>query len=297
MSDEVRKVAFIGLGRMGAAMAHNILKAGFDLTVHNRTASKMKPLVEAGAKAASSPKEAASGADVVLTCLTNDQAVLDNVTGENGLLAGLKPGGIHIGTTTVSPGHAVQMAELHAAQGSHYIAGPVVGRPDAADSGELLTYVAGNQEAIAKCGPLFEAYTMQVTNLGEEQRAANSVKLAINYFVISIAELMGQVYAFAEKNAIGLEFMNDVILTLLAHPALKGYATRIRTRNFDDAAFELITGFKDVQLMLQASTDSRAPLNYGSVIREKFLTAIAHGMEHKDWSAIYEVTRMNAGLE
>jgi len=208
----------------------------------------------------------------------------------------LKQGGIHIGTTTVSPGHARHMAELHRAHGSHYIAGPVVGRPDAAESGKLLTYVAGDQAAIASCGRLFEAYTMQCTNMGTEHQVANSVKLFINYTVISLVELFGQVYAFAEKSGIDLEFAQQLIHILLEHPAIKQYTQRIRTREFE-AGFELVSGFKDVQLMLQASTDVRAPLNYGSVIREKLITALAHGMDKRDWSAIYEITRMNAGLE
>jgi len=297
MSDEIRKVAFIGLGRMGAAMANNILEAGFDLTVHNRTPSKMEPLVAKGAAGASSPREAVAEADAVLTCLLDDRSVLANMTGENGVLAGLKPGGIHIGTTTVSPRHAAQMAKLHAEHGSYYVAGPVVGRPDAAEAGQLLTYVAGDPDVISRCDRLFDAYTMQCTNLGTKHSVANSVKLAINYTVISLVELIGQVYAFAEKSEIELEFMEQLFGVLFGHPVVKQYLRRIRTRTFDDAAFELISGFKDVQLMLQASTDARAPLNYGSIIREKFITAIAQGMEYRDWSAIYDVTRMNAGLK
>jgi 3-hydroxyisobutyrate dehydrogenase-like beta-hydroxyacid dehydrogenase len=297
MPDKIGNVAFIGLGRMGAAIANNILEAGFDLTVHNRTPSKMEPLIAKGAVGASSPREAVAGADFVVTCLLDDESVLANATGEDGILAGLKPGRIHIGTTTVSPGHAAQMAQLHAEHGSYYVAGPVVGRPDAADTGELLTYVAGDPDAISRCDRLFDAYTMQCTNLGTNHSVANSVKLAINYTVISLVELMGQVYAYAEKSEIDLELMEQLFGVIFGHPAIKQYMERIRTRTFDEAGFELISGFKDVQLMLQASTDARAPLNYGSTIREKFITAIAHGMEYRDWSAIYEVTRMNAGLE
>jgi len=296
MADAIGKVAFIGLGRMGAAIANNILRAGFDLTVYNRTPSKMGPLVAAGATGAKSAREAAEAADVVVTCLLDDNSVLAATKGEDGILAGLKRGGIHIGTTTVSPGHAGQMAELHQAHGSHYIAGPVVGRPDAAEAGKLLSYVAGNQEAIERCGRLFEAYTMQWTNMGTDHQVANSVKLFINYTVISLVELFGQVYAFAEKSSIDLEFAQQLLHILLEHPAIKQYTQRIRTRDFD-AGFELSSGFKDVGLMLQASTDVRAPLNYGSIIREKFITALARGMADRDWSAIYEITRMNAGLE
>jgi 3-hydroxyisobutyrate dehydrogenase-like beta-hydroxyacid dehydrogenase len=297
MSEAIRKVGFIGLGRMGSAIARNILKAGFDLTVYNRTREKMKPLVEEGAKSADSPREAAAGADAVLTCLMDDASVLDNVVSENGLLARLRRGAVHVGATTVSPGCAAKLAELHAAHGSHYVAAPVVGRPDAAERGQLLTCVAGDPEVIARCARLFEAYTAGVTHVGSRHEVANSLKLAINYVGVSLIELMGEVYAFGEKSGIDVQLLNQIMKGMLAAPPLKEYADRILNRDFDNVGFDLVSGLKDVQLMLQASTDTRVALSYAAVIREKFLSAIAHGMGSKDWSAIYEVTRMNAGLE
>jgi 3-hydroxyisobutyrate dehydrogenase-like beta-hydroxyacid dehydrogenase len=297
MSDAIRRVGFIGLGRMGSAIARNILKGGFELTVHNRTAEKMKPLVEEGAAAAGSAREAANGADAVLTCLMDDASVLDNVAGENGLLAGLAPGAVHVGTTTVSPGCATRLAELHAAHGSYYVAAPVVGRPDAAQRGQLLTCVAGDPDVVARCKPLFEAYTAGVTNVGSKHAVANSLKLAINYIGVSLIELMGEVYAFGEKSDIDVQLLNQIMKGMWAPPPLKEYADRILSRDFDNVGFDLVSGLKDVQLMLQASTDTRVALSYAGVVREKFLSAIARGMGGKDWSAIYEVTRLNAGLE
>jgi 3-hydroxyisobutyrate dehydrogenase-like beta-hydroxyacid dehydrogenase len=149
MSEEIRSVGFIGLGRMGAAMARNILKAGFELTVYNRTAAKMRPLIDAGAAGAGSPREASTGADVVVTCLMDDRSVVENATGEQGLLAGLRKRATHIGTTTISPRCARQLAGLHATHGSHYVAGPVVGRPDAAETAQLLTFTAGDGPSFA----------------------------------------------------------------------------------------------------------------------------------------------------
>ena len=297
MPDAIRQVGFIGLGRMGSAIARNILKSGFELTVYNRTPEKMKPLIDEGATGANSPREAAADADAVLTCLMDDASVLDNVTGENGLLAGLKQGAVHVGTTTISPRCATQLAELHAVHGSHYVAGPVAGRPDAAASKELLTFVAGDPEVIARCARLFDAYTAGNVNVGKEHRLANSLKLALNYVGISLIDLIGQIYAFGERSGLDPQLLNQMMAAILAPPAFKEYASRIRARDFDQAGFDLLSGLKDVQLMLQASTDTRVPLSYASIIREKFLTAIAHGMEGKDWSAITEVTRMNAGLE
>ena len=297
MAVDIQTVAFIGLGKMGAGMARNILKAGFPLVVYNRTQSKMLPFVAAGAKDATSPKEAASGADVVVTSLMDDQSVLDVVTGDDGVLAGLKPGSIHIGTTTVSPRLATQLATLHAEHGSHYVAAPVVGRPDAADAGQLVTIVAGDPEVIERCSRLLQAYTAAITNVGADHRVANSLKLAINYVLASMIELMGQVYAFGERSGIDLSILNGLFQSMFAHPGLQAYATRVRTRDFDDAGFDLVSGLKDVRLILDAAVDTRVALPYASIIQDKLLSALAHGMAHRDWSATYDITRMNAGLE
>jgi len=296
MPGEHLKVGFIGLGRMGGFMAANIQDAGFDLTLYNRTESKMKPFLDKGATATASPSEAASQVDVIITCLADDSSVLDVLSGEEGILAGLKSGGVHIASETIAPASATKFAKLHEENGTHYIASPVVGRPDAAQAGTLITYVAGEPETIEKCRPLMESYTKAINFVSEDHSVANSVKLTINFMVISMVEMMGQVYAFAEKSGMDLEFANELIMMIINHPAIEGYMKRIRTRNFDEAAFELITGFKDVSLILQASTDARAPLPYISIIREKFMAALAHGLETKDWSAIYDITRMNAGL-
>ena len=297
MLDEVRKVGFVGLGRMGSRMAANVLDAGYDLTVYNRTASKMDPLLEKGAKGASSPREAAAGADVVISCLMDDQSVLDNVLGAEGLLAGLKRGGIHIGATTNSPRLAAHLARLHKEAGTHYLAGPVVGRPDAAATGNLLTWVSGAEEIVEQCRSLMQSYTTRVNYVGADYRVANTLKLCGNFMIIALIELMGEVYTFAKKSGIDEEQAAPLIKTILSHPVLDEYSQRLRTCDFDPAAFELRSGFKDVRLMLEASNDVGAPLNYASVIREKFVAAVAHDMEERDWSAIYEITKMNAGLQ
>jgi 3-hydroxyisobutyrate dehydrogenase-like beta-hydroxyacid dehydrogenase len=296
MGNDIQKVGFIGLGKMGNPIAVNILNAGFELTVYNRTPEKMQSLLSAGAKGSSSPREAAHGADVVITCLMDDQAELDCTIGEDGLLAGMKPGGIHIGTATISPSCATTLAELHKTNGSHYIAAPLFGRPDAAAAGKLLTYVAGDEEVIKECEELFESYSGSHIYMGDDPKIVNSIKLTMNFMLVSLIELFSQAYTFAEKSGIEPEFTQELINTILHHPVMKEYTIRLRSQDFEPAAFELIAGYKDVELMLQASSDVRAPLIFASAIREKFLAALANGMAEKDWSAIYEITRLNAGL-
>jgi 3-hydroxyisobutyrate dehydrogenase-like beta-hydroxyacid dehydrogenase len=277
-------------------MARNILRAGFDLTVYNRSPDNVKPLVAEGARSASTPMAAVDKADVVITCLMDDNSVMNVVTNEQGLLVGLKPGGIHIGTATISPSCAADLDELHKSHGSYYIAAPIFGRPDAAEAGTLLTYIAGNPDAIADCDELFAAYTKTHINMGEDVKIVNSLKLAMNFMVIALVEMISEVYAFAEKSGVDLEFTEELIMTVLRHPVFSEYTKRIRTRDFEPAAFDMSAGFKDVTLMLQASTEVQAPLPFAGAISEKFITALALGMANKDWSAIYEISRRNAGL-
>jgi 3-hydroxyisobutyrate dehydrogenase-like beta-hydroxyacid dehydrogenase len=291
------KIAVIGLGNMGAGIARNIAKAGFNLTVYNRTASKMKPFTEAGATAAASPREAAARADIVITSLMGDDSVLETVEGPDGLLAGIRPGAIHIGVSTVSPKCATTLARLHAAQGSRYVAGPVLGRPDVAEAGELVTFVAGEADALDRCKPVLEAYTRMIRTVSDEHRLANTMKLCANYVATSVIELMGQVYAFGEKSGLDTRLLEEMFQTTWAHPGLKEYATRIRERHFDsEDGFAMTGGLKDVELMLDASEAEGVALEYGQIARSKMLEGIAKGMGRKDWSGTYEVTRIHAGL-
>jgi 3-hydroxyisobutyrate dehydrogenase-like beta-hydroxyacid dehydrogenase len=297
MSEAVRHVGFIGLGRMGAAIARNIMKAGFTLTVYNRTAAKMQPFLDAGAAGAASPAAAATGADVVVTSLMDDQSVLDAVDGEGGVLGELRPGAVHVGTTTISPRCARTLAALHAAHGSEYVAAPVVGRPDVAEAGQLISFVAGNAGAIARCQAVVSAYSRAAIPVSATPAVASSLKLAVNYMLSAVVDLIGQVFAFGEKSGIDPQHLDMVIQTMFNHPGLQGYADRMRGRRFDDVGFDLLGGLKDVQLILEASTEARAPLPFANVVRDKALTAVAHGLGTKDVSVVYEITRMNAGLK
>ena len=296
MSNEGTTVACIGLGRMGAGIAGSIQRAGFTLRVYNRTAAKMQPFVDEGATAAESPKDAATGADVVVTNLMDDASVLDTVTAVDGILAGLGAGRIHIDTTTISPQCARHLAELHAEHGSRCVVGPVVGRPDVAAKGELRTFLAGEAGTIEECRPVVDAYTSLAINLGEDPGLASSMKLAINYTLVATVELMGQVFAFGEKSGISPDMLNLVMGAFFGQPALQEYAQLIRSRDFSDPGFALSGAMKDVELMMQAAGDIRVPLPFGSIVRDKLLSAAAGGMEDLDWAVISEISRTQAGL-
>ena len=293
----IQNVGVIGLGRMGTAIANNIIKSGFNLVVYNRTADKSSTLVEAGATITASPKEATSKSDVVLTSLRDDAALLEVVNGEKGILSGLRPRTIHIGTSTISPSLSTKLAQMHNAQGSLYLAAPVLGNPAAAKEGKLTTFVAGDETAIKSCKRFLNSYCQRVIEVGDQHAKANSLKLSANYVMLVLLDIMGQVYALAEKSNIDLQLVNELLEMIFAYPGLKQYAKRIRTRDFDNVGFDLLSAFKDVQLILQASSDVRVPLSYANNIKDKYIAAIANNMDKKDWISIYEITRMLAGLK
>jgi 3-hydroxyisobutyrate dehydrogenase-like beta-hydroxyacid dehydrogenase len=278
---------------MGSGIARNIQNAGFRLSVYNRTTEKMKPFVEAGCAAASTPREAAAAADIVVTNLMDDASVLGAVSGDNGILAGMRPGAIHIGTTTISPSLSTRLGKMHAERGNHYIAGPVAGRPDAAAAGKLFTFVAGKPEWLERAQPVMNAYANRIIPMGEDPAIAMSMKLVGNFMVASLIELIGEAYVFAECRGVDPAILTGMFKQYM--PAASEYVDRICNRDFGRAGFTLDGGTKDVTLILEAAAEVHAPLSYASVVRDKCLAAQAQGKGDLDWSVMTETSRLNAG--
>jgi 3-hydroxyisobutyrate dehydrogenase-like beta-hydroxyacid dehydrogenase len=289
-------VAVIGLGRMGSGIARSLLRAGFAVTVYNRTEEKMRPLVEAGATAAATPAAAARAAKFVVTSLMSDASVFAVVEGPEGLLAGLSRDAVHIGASTISADATRRLVELHAGHGSDYLAAPVVGRPDAASSGELVTLVGGKQSVFEASRGVLQSYTRQIQYLGEDHAVALAAKLAVNYTAATIIDLMGQVYAFGEKTGVPLTVLHMMFRMLWAQPVMQGYASRIWRRDFDDLGFDVRGGLKDVTLMLDAAKAAHVRWDFAETTQRKMARALDMGLGEKDWSAVYEVTRAEAGL-
>ena len=288
------KVAFIGLGNMGSGIASCILKAGFDLVVYNRTREKMEPFLAKGAKGGADLKAAVKDADVVITSLMDDKSVLDNV---KTFVGSMKPGAVHVGVTTVSPECADGVAKLHTDSGTFYVAGPVVGRPNAAAAGELLSFLAGAKAVVDKVAPVCKAYSKKIVYVSERHGAANTLKLCVNYTIISIIETFSEAYAFADKAGANLDSLKDFLEEAMGHPALKMYAGKLRARDFAGrGGFAMSGGLKDVTLMLKASGAIGVDFEIGKIIKRKMETAVANGMGEQDWSSIYEITRKNSGL-
>jgi 3-hydroxyisobutyrate dehydrogenase-like beta-hydroxyacid dehydrogenase len=289
------KIGFIGLGNMGSAMAMNLLKAGHNVTVHNRTAQKAKPLVDQGAHAAADPAEA-SRADVVFTMLADDGAVESVSFGESGILAHLQPGSVHISSSTISIDLSQKLAAAHEKRNQQFIAAPVFGRPEAAAAGKLIVVVAGRTDAIDRCTPLFDVIGQRIFRFGVQPSAANLIKLSGNFLIASVLESLSEAMALVGKAGIDQhEYVDFLTSTLFAAPVYKTYGVLIADRKFQPAGFAAPLGLKDVRLTLAAGEQFRVPLPLASLIRDRFLALLARGGDSLDWSAISQIAVEESG--
>jgi len=292
------KVGFIGLGSMGLPMATNLLKAGHDLIVYNRTRSRAEELAKQGARAAGSPREAATGVEVLISMLADDAAVESVMFGDQGALAGLSRGATHASMSTIGHVLSRRLNTEHQTRGQDYIAAPVFGRPDAAQSAKLWIVTAGPAQAIERCRPLFEAMGQGVEIVGDDPPKANVVKLAGNFILASAIEAMGEAFALVRKY--GVEpgrFLEIVNGRLVRSPVYENYGNLIVNRRWEPAGFKLRHGLKDVRLALAAGDEASAPMPVASQLRDHYLAAMARGWADIDWAALARLSAVNAGLE
>ena len=291
------RVGFIGLGSMGLPMAGNLVKAGHELTVYNRTASRADPLAKRGARVVTSPREVASGVEVLISMLADDHAVEESILGPQGAIQGLSRGAIHVSMSTISLELSRRLADEHRSKGQHYVAAPVFGRPEAAREAKLWIVAAGPEQAIERCRPLFEAMGQGTEVIGEEPTQANTVKLAGNFLLAAAIEAIGEAFALVQKHGLDparlLEIVNG---KLLRSPIYQNYGTLIAEERYEPAGFKLRHGLKDLRLVLAAGEEVSVPLPLGSLIRDHYLTGVARGWGDIDWAALARVSAVNAGL-
>jgi 3-hydroxyisobutyrate dehydrogenase-like beta-hydroxyacid dehydrogenase len=279
------QVGIIGLGKMGAGVARNLLKGGHELTVWNRSPAAVEALVAEGAKRAAAPGEAFAG-EVAFSMLSQDDVIEEAIVA-SGALSAARKGVVHVNLSTVSVAFADRMEALHREHGLGYVAAPVLGRPDVAAAGQLNILCAGAPEAVAKVMPLLELLAKKVWPLGDRASRANVVKIACNFALASMIETLGEAGALVEAYGVPVADLYEVMTeTLFAAPAYKTYAGMIAAKKFEPAGFALPLGLKDVRLALSAGEARNTPLPLASVLRDGFIEAIAQGDGAKDWSAL-----------
>jgi 3-hydroxyisobutyrate dehydrogenase-like beta-hydroxyacid dehydrogenase len=288
-------VGFIGLGQMGSGMAANLVKAGHDVTVYNRSPEKAEPLVRAGARAAATVADACRG-EVVFTMLSDDAAVEGVTLGDDGILASLPNGATHVSSSTISTALSERLTRAHAEAGQKFAAAPVLGRPDAAQAGKLFVVVAGAAGDIEKLSPLFDAIGQRTFAVSDTPKNANLVKISGNFLIAVVIESLGEAMALVSKAGVDKHAYLEVLTsTLFAAPVYKTYGALIADENFEPPGFAAPLGLKDVRLALTSGEELRVPLPFASVVRDRFLTLLAHGGEKLDWSALGNLAAWEAG--
>ncbi|HLZ74905.1 NAD(P)-dependent oxidoreductase [Phenylobacterium sp.] len=291
------KVGFIGLGRMGSGMAANLLDAGHEVTVYNRTPSKAAALAAQGARIAVNVKEASRG-DAVVTMLANDQAVEDVVFGDGGVIEALAPDAIHISSSTISVGLAERLAQAHRELESRFISAPVFGRPNLAAAGQLAVIAAGTPAAIEDARPILEAVGRAIFVVSDTPAHANLVKLSGNFLLASVIESLGEAMALVGKAGIDrVDYLDTLTQALFDVPAYKLYGIMIAEGEFEPAGFAAALGQKDLRLALAAAEALNVPMPFASVLRDRFLALAAQGGGQLDWSAIGGLAAADSGLQ
>jgi 3-hydroxyisobutyrate dehydrogenase-like beta-hydroxyacid dehydrogenase len=291
------KVGVIGLGRMGSGLAASLLEAGHEVTVYNRTRARAEPLLAQGAKSVDVVAGACRG-EAVLTMLSDDAALQHVAFGDGGIIASLGRRSLHICSSTISVAMSRQLAAAHASRGQRFIAAPVLGRPDMAATGRLFVFASGEASAVDTAKPLLDTIGQRTFVVSHEPQVANAVKLSCNFLIASVIESLGEAMSFVHKNGVDRhDYLAMLTATLFDAPIYATYGEQIASRTYSPAGFAAPLGLKDIRILLQAADDLRVPLPLASLLRDRFLTLLAHGGEMLDWSAIGSLAARDASAD
>jgi 3-hydroxyisobutyrate dehydrogenase-like beta-hydroxyacid dehydrogenase len=287
------KIGFIGLGRMGMGIAGNLMAAGHDVTVWNRSPEPVAALAEKGAHAAKSVEETLQG-ELVFSMLAND-AALHELGLDGAALKKAAKGLIHINMATISMALARELAKSHAAHGLGYISAPVFGRPDAAASGELLIVASGDATLLAKVEPLLAKLGRRVVIAGDRPEEASLFKIAGNFLIGAALESMSEAFALLARGGVDpAQFQEVMTSTLFAAPIYRNYGNLVVQKKFEPAGFALKLGFKDMKLAEDAARELKVKLALSEILHAHLDEAIQAGLGDKDWTAVSQIVKKRA---
>ncbi|MCM3699917.1 NAD(P)-dependent oxidoreductase [Paenibacillus macerans] len=284
----MKKIGFIGLGTMGAPMASNLLKQGYEVTVYNRTASKAAALTEQGAAVAASPKEAAAAADIVITMVSNDVSIAAVYEGTDGVLAGLRPGTKVIDCSTISPTLVKQLAQQVSALGGAFLDAPVTGSSPAAIAGTLVFMVGGPADTLAEVMDLFETMGKKVLHMGENGSGAVA-KLAHNTIVGINNLALAEGFAIAAKSGLPANlFLELVQLGSAGSKAAELKGQKIIEHDFSNQ-FSLALMLKDLKLASALTDGSGIPAPMLNQAKSLFQAGETQGFGEEDLSSVVKL--------
>lgn len=290
------KVAFIGLGTMGAPMALNLLKAGYELTVHNRTRDREIPVAEAGAQRADSPSAAAAAADIIITCVSDTPDVEAVILGEQGVIHGAKSGAVVVDMSTISPTTTQQIAQSLAGKGIAMVDAPVSGGSEGAQKGTLSIMVGGEAAVVERVRPVLAAMGKTITHIGAI--GAGQTTKAINQIIVA-----GTYWAIAEGLALGMKADLDMNRVVQAVSGGAAGSWGLENRSGNMIANHYPLGFrvrlhqKDLNIALSAARELGVTLPVAAYVEQIETGLIGRGFGDEDVSAIARSIREQSGLD
>lgn len=289
------RIGWIGLGNMGIPMAGNLLRAGYHLTVYNRTPQKASPLVEAGAHTAVTPKQLAQVSDIVITMLANAVALHEVYSGEEGLLAGLDSGGTVIDMSTIGHAEAVKVAGLMEERGISFIDAPVSGSVKPAEDGQLVILAGGDQTAVDRCRPLFAVLGKETLYFGENG-TGNLAKLVINLLLGITMQGIAESLVLAEKMGLDRQLVIKMMSLSAVNTPMLGVKTPGLLSESFPAAFALKWMEKDLGLAMETARGLTASLPLAANASATYTAAKARGDGELDVAAILLQLKAQSGL-
>jgi len=283
---------------MGSGIARNLIKAGHQLTVYNRTRTRAADLGHLGASVASSPAAAAANAEALVTMLADDDALEAILFDPGNAIGMLAAGAVHISMSTISVALSRRLAKEHSERSQEYIAAPVFGRPDAAAAAKLFVLAGGSADQIERCRILFDAIGQKTFVTGEDPPSANLIKLAGNFLITTVIESLAEAFSLVRKSGVDPGVFLDILTgSLFPAPVYRNYGAMISDDKFEPVGFRMPLGFKDNRLLLAAAEQAEVPLPMASLVHDRFLAALAQGLGETDWAAIARLSFQDAGLQ
>jgi 3-hydroxyisobutyrate dehydrogenase-like beta-hydroxyacid dehydrogenase len=291
-----QKIGWIGLGKMGVPMSTNLIKAGYPVTVYNRTKEKSKELADQGAQVADSAKALAEGQDVVISMIADDSALEAISYGPSGAFEGAKPGTIYIDMSTVSPVSSARVAEAAEKKGIKYLRAPVSGSTALATAGTLTIFASGPKGAYDLCVDIFDVMGQKSFHVGSGEEA-RYLKLVLNMMVGLTSAMVAEALTFGEAGGMDWEQMIDIVNNSVVTSPLVGYKAQIlKDRNFTPA-FRAAQMAKDFDIALDTGKANNVPMPMTSIIRQFYGTMIATGKGDLDFFALLTLMEELAGIK
>jgi len=292
----IKTISYLGLGTMGSGMASNLLKAGYQLTVWNRSAEKCKPFARKGARVADTPADAARDVDLVIYMLSNDQAVEEVVFGAKGILGGIKKGQVAMDMSTVLPAMSLREQEAYAKRGVDFLDAPVFGSKQESAEAKLWIMAAGNKAIFAKVKPVLQHLGQTVHYLGQNGKAA-AMKLVGNLIVALELEALAEGLVLARKAGLDLNTVMEVVKVAdFRSPLLVSNGQNILKRDFS-TSFALELMLKDAGLIEKFSESLQSPIPALRVVEKNLASAVSLGFGNENASALIKALEKEASVE